>query len=198
MKNVAQQKPKSSSIPLRPVSQALIADQDGRTIRVDVADDESALTWLFRRKGPDGRPLISAAQYAAGEKLRLDYTAGQLGQRVTACWDPTVTSGGRGHAQGSPRLEPCERRVAAKQRFLAALDVVGPELAGILCEVCCLSAGIEQAERRLALPQRSGKAILSLALTRLARHYGYEKPPDAGARPSLRHWGMADYRPQIA
>ena len=196
MKNIA--RIKLASAPRRPVSQAVIAGQDGRNIHVNVADDESALTWLFRRKGPDGQPLISAGQYAAGEKLRLDYTAGQLGQRVTACWDPTVTSGARGQSQSSPHLEPTERMIAAKQRFHAALDAVGPELSGILWEVCCLSAGVEQAERRLALPQRSGKAILSLALTRLARHYGYEPPPGGGARAPLRHWGMADYRPEIA
>ena len=198
MKNVPQHRVKSATIALRPVSHAMIVDQDGHTLRIEIADDESALTRLFRRKGPDGAPLISAAQYAAGEKLRIDYTAGQLGQRVTACWDPAMTQGSRSGAQGAPRLDPTERRLAAKQRFHAALDAVGPELAGILCEVCCLAAGLEQAERRLALPLRSGKAILSLALTRLARHYGYEKAPETGARSSLRQWGMADYRPVIA
>ena len=55
---------------------------------------------------------------------------------------------------------------------MKALEAVGPELASMLAQVCCLSAGLEQAERLLNLPQRSGKAVLGLALTALARHYG--------------------------
>ena len=61
-----------------------------------------------------------------------------------------------------------------------------------LVEVCCLAAGIEQAERMLELPQRSGKAVLALALTALARHYGLLEATAAagGRRPALGDGGL--------
>ena len=77
---------------------------------------------------------------------------------------------------------------------MKALDAVGPELATMLAQVCCLAAGLEQAERVMDLPQRSGKAVLGLALTALARHYGMLEAPRGGG---LKSWGLADYRPAI-
>jgi hypothetical protein len=62
----------------------------------------------------------------------------------------------------------------------------------MLGQVCCLSAGIEQAERVLDLPQRSGRAVLGLALTALARHYGMAAPR---RRDSIAGWAIDGYRP---
>jgi len=78
-----------------------------------------------------------------------------------------------------------------------ALAAVGPELSGILIDVCCHLKGLEEAERAAGWPQRSGKVVLQLALTRLARHYGIGAPapsPGTGAA-HVRHWGSDDYRP---
>jgi hypothetical protein len=75
---------------------------------------------------------------------------------------------------------------------------VGPELSGILVDVCCLSRGLEAAERSLGWPQRSGKLVLQIALTQLARHYGLIRDQTEPHRPaSIRHWGVEDYRPQV-
>jgi hypothetical protein len=43
---------------------------------VTVNDSESPLAWLARRKGRDGRSMISPNQFVAGERLRADFTRG--------------------------------------------------------------------------------------------------------------------------
>lgn len=147
---------------------------------------ESPLTWLRARRGKDGRPLLSEAQYLAGERLRGDFERGMLSRRITTNWD-LVGSGGR---SANVEAELSDGALAARQRYHAALDAVGPELGSMLAQVCCLSAGIEQAERLLDLPQRSGRAVLGLGLTALARHYGLLKTAPrampAGAKPEGR------------
>jgi hypothetical protein len=131
-------------------------------------DAESPLTWLRSRRGKDGRPLLSEAQYLAGERLRMDFERAMLARRTTLNWDLL----GAGGFSGQVEAEVSDAAIMARQRYHAALDSVGPELGSILAQVCCLCAGIEQAERVLDLPQRSGRAVLGLALTALARHYG--------------------------
>ena len=68
---------------------------------------------------------------------------------------------------------------------------------GVLIDVCCHLKGLEEAERAAGWPQRSGKIVLQLALTRLARHYGLETHISTNTAGAVRHWGSSDYRPQI-
>ena len=58
--------------------------------------------------------------------------------------------------------------IAAKERVMRALDTVGPELSQVLVDICCELKGLEEAERSHDWPQRAGKVVLRLALTRLA------------------------------
>lgn len=152
---------------------------------------ESPLSWLRSRKDRDGQPLISDHQFLAGERLRAEFERALMGRRVTMNWD-AAGAGGKGH-KGS---DISDAALAAKDRYRAALDAVGPELSAILVQVCCLEYGIEQAERVLALPPRSGKAVLGLALTALARHYGFLKDGTA-RRERIFSWGLAGFRPEI-
>jgi hypothetical protein len=146
---------------------ARITAPDGSIAETRVNEAEWAIGWLRKRRDANGAPIISNEQFAAAERLRADYTLARAEPRLTASWErPVGTPGGRAG------LTESERALAAKQRLYRALDAVGAELSGILLEVCCMSAGIEHAERVLGIPQRAGKAILQLALTRLARHYG--------------------------
>ena len=155
-------------------------------------DAESPLGWLRTRKDKAGQPLISNAQYLAGEKLRLDFERALVAGRTTTNWEMA----GAASRSGNAVAELSDGTIAARRRYIKALEAVGPELSSILTQVCCLSAGLEQAERVLNLPQRSGKAVLGLALTALARHYGLLQAP----RPQsdLCHWGLPDFRPVIA
>ncbi|MCK0196377.1 DUF6456 domain-containing protein [Ancylobacter sp. 6x-1] len=131
---------------------------------------ESPLTWFARRRGKDGRPLIAPHQLLAGERLRADFTRAQMMPRVTADWNASGVRGSR--VPGA--LDPSETVLAAKQRVRNALGAVGPEFAGVLMDVCCFLKGLEQVEQEHGWPARAGKVVLTLALDRLARHYGYD------------------------
>lgn len=158
---------------------------------------ESPLSWLSRRLGKDGRPLVAPEQLAAGERLRRDFEFAHLRPRVTARWDQLPGTGRRG-APGCG-LEIADSVSAAAERVRRALAAVGPELSGILIDVCCHLKGIEASERERSWPQRSGKIVLCLALDALARHYGLGSEPSAGTRRAsmVRHWGSPGYRPTI-
>lgn len=153
---------------------------------------ESPLSWLRTRRDKAGLPLISDVQFLAGERLRMDFERAMLARRITTNWD-MAGAGGRSTPMAA---ELSDGTIAARQRYVKALEAVGPELASMLAQVCCLSAGLEQAERLLNLPQRSGKAVLGLGLTALARHYGLLQ--SAGRQQDVRHWGLDDYRPAMA
>jgi Domain of unknown function (DUF6456) len=160
---------------------------------------ESPLAWLRQRKDRDGEPLISQAQFDAGERLRADFWFAQMTPRVTVNWS-TGAPPQRGRRAGMTYRSNADVQDAvagARERVRRVLTAVGPELAGVLIDVCCHLKGLEDAERAAGWPQRSGKVVLQLALTRLARHYGIgPAPPRPDARaPSVRHWGSDDYRP---
>jgi Domain of unknown function (DUF6456) len=182
----------------RPTIPVTIAGPDALIVAIERSEVESALDWLKGRKDQNGRALLGEEQFAAAERLRSDYTQAQLEGRLTANWDNPIESGSRGRsAHGHAPLS--ERALAAKDRLFAALHHVGPELSGILLETCCMASGLEHAERLLGLPRRSGKAILEIALTRLARHYGLlpDEKPRLSDKSRTRRWATADYRPRI-
>lgn len=160
---------------------------------------ESPLAWLARRKDKDGQPMLTDAEFDAGEKLRADFWFAQMTPRVTANWSLLLTGGGGG--RGAPDIGPDIRDfvVAAHERVKRALTAVGPDLAGVLIDVCCHLKGLEASERASGWPQRSGKIILQIALRQLARHYGMLRAAAASNNKPVRvrHWGAEDYRPQI-
>ena len=175
-----------------------IVDPDGLRRRIETTA-ESPLEWLAQRKDKDGKPFISATQFAAGERLRRDYEAGMRGPRVTASWDGASSASERRRVRARPQdgLDVSERAMAARQRVHAALEAVGEELAAILLEVCCLSQGMEAAERRLGWPRRSGRLVLRIALQRLAEHYGMTRERRRKRHPILL-WGLPDRIPPHA
>jgi hypothetical protein len=154
---------------------------------------EGTLAMLRRRKHKDGRPLVSDAQFSAAEMLSADFWHGQLMPRVTASWSVLVPARRVRRPAPGAGVEMRDAVAVARQRFHRALDAVGPELAGVLVDVCCRDIGLEAAGRAWGWPQRAAKVVLDLALTRLARHYGLIAPE----RTRMRHWGEAGYRPTI-
>jgi len=165
-------------------------DREGQGVVVNEA--ESPLAWLARRKGRDGQPMVSPAQFQAGERLRSDFTFAQLTPRLTADWtSPSACSAGT--AAGGPAAL-ADTVIAARQRLRHALDAAGQEFAGLLVDVCCFLKGLEDVERERGWPSRSGKIVLQLGLDRLARHYGLadEIRGRGRGRASMRAWLAPD------
>lgn len=159
---------------------------DGEMRLVDA--QESPLAWLARRR------LVGPAEFEAGERLRRDFELGAMMPCVTANWTSHVATGRRGE-RGA---EITDLALAARQRANAALAAAGPELSGLLMDVCGFLKGLETIEQERGWPRRSGKVALSLALGSLARHYGLAASASGPARAKgLRHWGADDYRPRI-
>lgn len=129
---------------------------------------ESPILWLARRKDPSGRPWLSAAEVAAGEKLRFDAELASLGPSLTMRWD-ALPRGGAG--QGAPS-GPTDRALAARRRVHQALSAMTPERRAMLERICIHSSSLQLAEQGLGLRRRQGKTLLKLALMDLARHYG--------------------------
>jgi hypothetical protein len=159
---------------------------------------ESPIAWLYSRRDSAGNALITEAQFNAGERLRKDFSFAQMSPSITQSW--SASGGGGSGRRGAPGagVEMADRVIAAGERVRRALDAVGPELSGILLDVCCFLKGLEDAERKARWPQRSGKIVLGMALSALARHYGLSREPEAPSRTAqVRHWGADGYRPRV-
>ena len=171
----------------------MTVDTDAGRDIVVVNWSESPLGQLMRRKGRDGEMFLTSAEFQAGERLRADYTRGQLMPRLGANWVASVSSGRR----DGGIADLTDAALGARIRVENAIRAVGPELSGILIDVCCFLKGMETVEMERSWPVRSAKIVLKTALGVLSRHYN----PDSGSerRPrQMLHWGADDYRPSIA
>jgi hypothetical protein len=157
----------------------LIVDAEGVERVVVVNEAESPLERLRARK------LIDTAQWEAGERLRRDYTLALLEPRLGVDLTAMSAFGKRGAAREKHLADTV---LAAKQRFGRAMKAVGPGLNDLLFDVCCALVGLEDAERRFGWPARAGKAVLAIALDRLALHYGMAITAPSYA--PMRSWKM--------
>lgn len=156
--------------------------------------DESPLATLARLKDKSGRHFLQQREIRAGERLRADFTYGQLAPRLGINWQEPTSS--RAAGQAGRAAELTDTVVAARQRVNRALQAVGPELSGVLLDVCCFLKGLGAVESERGWPARSAKLLLKTALAVLARHY--EPPRTHGDdRSSILHWGAEGYRPSI-
>jgi hypothetical protein len=185
-------------MPERPAERAVARrldplDSSAPVLLVD--DGESPLAWLHRRRGRDGAPLVGDVEFAAGERLRRDFTRAGLMPGLTSNWRSDAPTGGG--ARGGP-ADLADSALAARDRVGRAVSAVGPDLGGLLVDVCCFLKGLEVVEAERRWPARSAKVVLRIALSRLADHYGMAA---AAAGPDrsrgLGHWGTDDYRPTV-
>lgn len=147
------------------IERSLTAEENGkrsgRTVKVNLA--ESPLSWLHARGHLSDRQLL------AGEKLRYDYEAANIGPRITMTWDAAPI--GRTRRASPAIIESSERVLSAKDRFDGAIALLGNDLADIAWRVICAGEGVSIAERAMGWPTRSGKLVLRIALDRLAGFY---------------------------
>lgn len=155
---------------------AMASDPEHGSITIN--DNESPLAALARIKGRDGGLFLEPLQVEAGERLRVDFTRGQIQPSIGQSWEP-VRYGRRSGTVGGGSAELGEAALSARLRVEAAMDAVGPELCGVLLDVCCFLKGLTVVERERQWPARSAKLMLRTALAALARHY-------AGPRRNLR------------
>lgn len=138
---------------------------------------DAPLHVLARRNRSDGGAWLPPELVAAALRFRESWEIAQIGGGLTRDWEALVAgrlAEGRGVAgpQGAPT-----RRLEAEEALSAAIRALGPDLAETVLLGVCQEQGMEDIEKRLAFPARSGKIVLRIALRMLARHYS-----EAGSR----------------
>ena len=182
-----------AAVPQSPEA-AMVETADGpAAVMLNAA--ESPLAALWRRRTRDGARYLSDAEFRAGERLRADYGRGQIIPRMGVNWSAVGgAAGSGGRRDGIAELTTAA--LDARSRVERAVEAVGPELSGILIDVCCFLKGLEQVEAERSWPARSAKVVLKSALAALAWHYQPPRSRSNGA--AMLHWGTADYRPAIS
>lgn len=145
-----------------------VMEPDGRLSSHRANLGESPVAWLARRKDASGRAWLSAAEVAAGERLRLEAEIALSGPSLTMRWDALPRAGGG----SSARVEPNDRALSAAARVEAALTACGPRLRLMVERVCIHGTSLQLAEEALFLRRRQGKTVLKQGLQALAEHYG--------------------------
>lgn len=141
---------------------------DGKVIMRRANLGESPIAWLARRRDASGRPWLTPAEVAAGERLRLDAERAASGPSVTMRWDALPRAGGG----SSARVEPGDRAISASARVDAALNAVSPRVRPLVVRICLNSSSLQLAEQELGLQKRQGKVLLKQGLQALAEFYG--------------------------
>jgi len=186
---------RSDADPFRTQHQELdlieVETPEGRaTALVNLA--ESPLGQLMRRRTRDGQTFLTRREFEAGERLRGDYTRAQMMPRLGANWEQPIATGRR----GGTAADLSDGAIAARMRVERAIDAVGPELSGVLVDICCFLKGLETVESERGWPVRSAKLMLKTALGALSRHY--EPPGTERRRSQIISWGSEGYRPSIS
>lgn len=164
-----------------------------QTVIVNIA--ESPLALLYRLSKQTGKRFLSDEEFQAGERLRADFTRGNMLPSITANWDAITSKRSRGERGGVADLS--DHALDCRSRVDKALKAVGPELSGVLLDICCFLKGLELVERERIWPARSAKMLLKTALSILHRHYTAGKNPETDFTSARFHWGDTDYRPSL-
>ncbi|MGL4406587.1 MAG: DUF6456 domain-containing protein, partial [Notoacmeibacter sp.] len=163
--------------------------ENGQMRIVTRVSSECPIDYLASRKDKNGVPMLGAAEWSAGDRLRADFTRANMLPSIGMRWGEPLR--GSGLPGGGTTLT--DAALAARLRVTKAMEAVGPEFSGLLLDVCCFLKGLEQVEMERSWPQRSAKVMLKAGLSILARHYN----PVKNTTTKTRSWGTEDYRPSL-
>ena len=79
--------------------------------------------------------------------------------------------------------------LAGRLRVDRAMRAIGPELSGVLLDVCCFLKGLETVERERQWPARSAKLVLQTRPGAASPATMAWPQPRPANLPGLRHWG---------
>ena len=91
-------------------------ESDGRLTTRRANLGESPVAWLARRKDASGRPWLSPAETAAGERLRHEAEIALSGPSLTMRWDALPRAGAAVRPASSPATAPCPPPPASRRR----------------------------------------------------------------------------------
>lgn len=119
--------------------------------------------------------LLAKHDSAAAQKFQKDLERAGLRQRTTQSWSyaSLVLKSGK-HSSRSQRNEPVAM-LDARDRVQAACAALGPELSGLLIDICLYDKSLAIIEKERGWPARSGKLAVALGLKALARHFGLDQ-----------------------
>lgn len=128
---------------------------------------EWALIKLSKPSAARGGPaaFLTHEHLSAAYRLLEDYELAALEVLGAVDWEKVAKGTSIFCGNDARNLPDANRRAFAALRFL------GADLAEIALAVICQRQGLEDAERALGWPSRSGKLVLRIALNRLADHY---------------------------
>ncbi|WP_420408872.1 DUF6456 domain-containing protein [Hoeflea sp.] len=148
----------------------LLADRhDADHGSLTVNDLESPLAALARLRGRDGNAFLAPDLVEAGERLRADFTRGNMMPSIGQSWEPVRADRSGRHSPGANELS--DAALSARCRVEDAIAALGPDLSGVALDACCFLKGLSLIERERQWPARSAKLMLRTALAALARHY---------------------------
>jgi hypothetical protein len=171
---------------------------EGKAVSHNTNEGESPLARLRFRRGKNGEAYIDDAEFQAGERLRTDYSRGLLTRQLTSNWSVTESEGGCSNNRNGI-ADLTDTALGARKRTQDAVEKVGPELAGVLVDICCFLKGLELVEKERQWPPRSAKLMLKTGLSILARHYSFSKENfECNNRSApIRHWGASNFKPDM-
>ncbi len=141
------------------------------------AGAEAPLRVLARRKRGDGEAYLPRALVAAAERFHESFeiarVSGVLGEDLSPLLQGQIAvSPTAANAAGATTAQALSRGELALDHLSKAVRALGPDLAETVILAVCREWGMERVEEALDYPARSGKIVLRIALTTLARHYG--------------------------
>lgn len=119
--------------------------------------------------------LLAGQDCAAAQRFQSDLELSGLRQRTTQSWSyaSLVLKGGK-HSSSAQRSEPIAM-LDARGRVQKACVAMGPELSGLLIDICLYDKSLAIIEKERGWPARSGKLAVALGLKALTRHYGLDQ-----------------------